>query len=88
MLSFILLLHEYVARNLIPYYNLKFEAREAAGRFVYSWENRENECRHCTHVANEIGEYQTTHNRREMDRCFGYDTHSSSHPIDDIDQKV
>ncbi len=29
------LFHEYVAKNCIPYYKLKFEAREAANRFVY-----------------------------------------------------
>lgn len=40
MLTLIYLLHEYVARNFIPYYNLKFEAREAANSFVFNWKNR------------------------------------------------
>ncbi len=34
------LFHEYVAKNCIPYYKLKFEAREAANRFVYVTRNQ------------------------------------------------
>ena len=33
------LFHEHVAKNVIPYYRLQYEAREAANRFIELYEN-------------------------------------------------
>ncbi len=39
-LTLMYIFHEYIARTFIPYYNIKFETREAANCFVYNWEHR------------------------------------------------
>lgn len=33
------LMHEYVSKNFIPRYRLKYDAREAAKRFIETFEN-------------------------------------------------
>lgn len=38
ILTLLCLFHEYVAKTLIPYYKLKFEAFEAANRLIECWE--------------------------------------------------
>lgn len=34
ILTLLCLCHEYVAKNMIPYYKLRYEANEAARRFI------------------------------------------------------
>ncbi len=80
MLTLIYLLHEYVAKNLIPYYNLKFEAREAASSLWNLGKIVKNERRNCSNAGNEIGDCQTTRIRCQMDRSFVYASNNHSYP--------
>lgn len=47
ILLMLILFHEYVAKRIIPYYKLKFEAREAANRFTEMF------CLHSPSYSNE-----------------------------------
>lgn len=38
ILTLLYLFHEYVAKTLIPYYELKYQAFEAANRLVECWQ--------------------------------------------------
>ena len=57
ILTLLYLWHEYVAKSLIPYYKLQYEAREAANRLVECW-NAEQK-----HLKNKQWKCQTVKRR-------------------------